>query len=99
MKLAVVRCAERQTWTCSGWMRPLGRTLACHGANDRLDIGLLKRSFLGWLRGEKKHTMVASPTLQEEDAKRPIREREQLVGKRTGIINRMKAALVRLGIR
>jgi transposase len=22
---------------------------------DRLDIGLLKRSFLGWLRGEKKH--------------------------------------------
>ena len=29
---------------------------------DRLDIALLKRSFLGWLRGEKKHcTMVASP--------------------------------------
>jgi len=22
---------------------------------DRLDIGLLKRAFLGWLRGEKKH--------------------------------------------
>ena len=67
---------------------------------DRLDIGLLKRSFLGWLRGEKKHcTMAAIPTLEEEDAKRPNREREQLVGKRTGIINRMKAALVRLGIR
>ena len=43
--------------------------------------------------------MVAIPTLQEEDAKRPIRECEQLVGKRTGIINRMKVALVRLGIR
>ena len=67
---------------------------------DRLDIGLLKRSFLGWLRGEKKHcTMAAIPTLEGEDAKRPTREREQLVGKRTGIINRMKAALVRLGIR
>ncbi|HYZ42610.1 MAG TPA: IS110 family transposase [Stellaceae bacterium] len=67
---------------------------------DRLDIGLLKRSFLGWLRGEKKHcTMTAIPTLEEEDAKRPTREREQLVGKRTGIVNRMKAALVRLGIR
>jgi transposase len=67
---------------------------------DRLDIAWLKRSFLGWLRGEKKHcTMVAIPTLHEEDAKRPTREREQLVGKRTGIINRMKAALVRLGIR
>ncbi len=67
---------------------------------DRLDIGLLKRALLGWLRGEKKHcTMAAIPTLDEEDAKRPHREREQLVGKRTGIINRMKAALVRLGIR
>ena len=67
---------------------------------DRLDIGLLKRSFLGWLRGEKKHcTMAAIPTLEGEDAKRPTREREQLVGKRTGIVNRMKAALVRLGVR
>ena len=67
---------------------------------DRLDIGLLKRAFLGWLRGEEKHcSMAAIPTLEEEDAKRPTREREQLVGKRTGIINRMKAAFVRLGIR
>jgi transposase len=68
--------------------------------SDRLDIGLLKRSLLGWLRGDKKHcTMAAIPTLEEEDAKRPNREREQLVGKCTGIVNRMKAALVRLGIR
>jgi transposase len=67
---------------------------------DRLDIGLLKRALLGWLRGEKKHcTMAAIPTLDQEDAKRPHREREQLVSKRTAIINRMKAALVRLGIR
>ena len=67
---------------------------------DRLDIALLKRSLLGWLRGEKKHcSMAAIPTLEEEDAKRPNREREQLVGKRTGVVNRMKAALVRLGIR
>ena len=67
---------------------------------DRLDIGLLKRSFIGWLRGERKHcTMIAIPTLDDEDAKRPNREREQLVGKRTGIINRMKAMMMRLGIR
>ena len=43
--------------------------------------------------------MAAIPTLEEEDAKRPTRERAQLVGERTGIVNRMKAALVRLGIR
>ena len=43
--------------------------------------------------------MVAVPTIEEEDAKRPSRERESLVGERTRIINRMKAALARLGIR
>ena len=37
--------------------------------------------------------------MDEEDAKRPHRERENLVGERTRIINRMKAALIRLGIR
>jgi transposase len=67
---------------------------------DRLDTGLLKRAFLGWLRGEPGHcTMAAVPTLEEEDAKRPSREREGLVGERTRIVNRMKGALARLGVR
>ena len=61
---------------------------------------MLMRVFLGWLRGERGHCgMVAIPTLEEEDAKRPSRERENLVGERTRIINRVKAALARLGIR
>ena len=43
---------------------------------DRLDTELLKRAFLGWLRGEPGHcSMVAVPSLEEEDAKRPSRER------------------------
>jgi len=67
---------------------------------DRLDSEMLIRVFLGWLRGEPHHCkMVAIPTLEEEDARRPSREREILVSERTRIINRMKAALVRLGIR
>jgi len=67
---------------------------------DRLDTELLKRAFLGWLRGEPDHcSMAAIPTLEEEDAKRPGRERESLVGERTRIINRIKSALARLGIR
>src|SRR5271166_2871014 len=67
---------------------------------DRLDTELLIRVFLGWLRGETRHcSMVAIPTLEEEDARRPSRERENLIGERTRIINRMKAALIRLGIR
>ena len=67
---------------------------------DRLDTELLKRAFLGWLRGERDHCkMVAIPTIEDEDAKRPNRERESLAGERTRIVNRMKAALSRLGIR
>jgi transposase len=67
---------------------------------DRLDTELLKRAFLGWLRGERDHCkMVAIPTMKDEDAKRPNRERENLVGEQNRIVNRMKAALVRLGIR
>ena len=67
---------------------------------DRLDTALLKRVFLGWLRGEPEHChMAAIPTLEEEDAKRPTRERECLVGERTRIVNRIKAALARLGVR
>ena len=67
---------------------------------DRLDTELLKRGFLGWLRGERGHcSMARVPTIAEEDAKRPNRERECLVGERTRIVNRMKATLARLGIR
>jgi len=66
---------------------------------DRLDTAMLMRVFLGWLRGERGHCgMVAIPTVDEEDAKRPSRERENLVGERTRIVNRMKSTLARLGI-
>jgi len=67
---------------------------------DRLDTGLLKRVFIGWLRGEPDHChMAAIPTLAEEDAKRPNRQRERLVRERTRIVNRMKSCLVRFGVR
>ena len=67
---------------------------------DRLDTELLMRAFLGWLRGERRHcSMAAIPTLEEEDAKRPSREHEKLVGERTRIINRIKSTLARLGIK
>jgi transposase len=67
---------------------------------DRLDTALLKRAFLGWLRGERGHcSMAAIPSLEGEDAKRPGRERENLVGERTRSGNRVKSTLARLGIR
>jgi transposase len=67
---------------------------------DRLDTELLKRGFLGWLRGERGHcSMARVPTMAEDDAKRPNRERDGLVGERTRIVNRIKSTLARLGIR
>jgi transposase len=67
---------------------------------DRLDTEHLKRVVLGWLRGEPDHhRMVATPTIEEEDAKRPNREREALIRETTRLVNRMKACLVRFGVR
>lgn len=67
---------------------------------DRLDTALLMRAVLGWLRGEDDHCrMAAIPSLAEEDAKRPSREREALVHERTRVINRIKSTLAWLGIR
>ena len=68
--------------------------------SDRLDTEQLMRAFVGWLRGERRHCqMVAIPTIEEEDAKRPNREREGLVKDRTRLVNRIKATLARFGIR
>src|SRR5215469_2057002 len=67
---------------------------------DRLDTELLMRAFLGWLRGEKRHcSMVAIPTIEEEDARRPNRERQNIVSEQTRIVNQMKAIFARFGIR
>ena len=67
---------------------------------DRLDAAMLLRVLLGWLRGERGHcSMVAIPSLEEEDARRPSRERETLIGERARITNRIKGALIRFGIR
>jgi transposase len=67
---------------------------------DRLDTEHLKRVVLGWLRGEPDHCrMVAIPTIEEEDAKRPNRERETLIRETTRLVNRIKSCLVRFGVR
>src|SRR6201987_2703116 len=67
---------------------------------DRLDTEVLKRGVLGGLRGAGGHCSRALvPTIAEEDAKRPNRERECLVKERTRLVNRIKGTLARLGIR
>ena len=112
-RIAVAFEAGRDGFWLARWLRTRG--IAAHvihaasipvprehrrAKTDRLDTRLLKRAFLGWLRGERGHCkMCAIPTFAEEDARRPHRERETLVGEQTTIINRIKATLARLGIR
>jgi len=68
---------------------------------DRLDTELLKRGFLGWLRGERGHcTMARIPTIAEEDAKAAQSgARSAWSGNARASSNRMKGTLARLGIR
>jgi transposase len=112
-RIAVAYEAGRDGFWLARWLRARGiEAYVIHPSSvpvsrehrraktDRLDTELLKRAFLGWLRGEPKHcSMAAIPTIADEDAKRPGRERQSLVGERTRIINRLKANLARLGIR
>ena len=112
-RIAVAFEAGRDGFWLARWLRTRGiETHVIHASSvavsrehrraktDRLDTELLKRAFLGWLRGERDHCkMVAIPTTKDEDAKRPNRERESLVGEQSRIVNRMKATLTRLGIR
>src|SRR4051812_1210848 len=112
-RIAVAFEAGRDGFWLARWLRARGiEAHVIHPASipvsrehrraktDRLDTELLKRAFLGWLRGEPDHcSMAAIPTLDEEDAKRPSRERETLVSERTRLVNRIKGTLVRLGIR
>ena len=112
-RIAVAYEAGRDGFWLARWLRargieayvihpssiPVPRTHR-RAKSDRLDTKLLKRAFLGWLRGEAEHcSMAPIPTLAEEDTRRPYRERQTLVRERTRIINRLKAALARLGIR
>ena len=112
-RIAVAFEAGRDGFWLARWLRTRGiETHVIHASSvavsrehrraktDRLDTELLKRAFLGWLRGERDRCkMVAIPTTKDEDAKRPNRERESLVGEQSRIVNRMKATLTRLGIR
>jgi transposase len=69
------------------------------GKTDRLDTEMLMRAALGWLRGEARHRwMVRILTLEQEDIKRPNRERDNLVREQTRLVNRMKTMLALLGI-
>src|SRR5258708_14854217 len=67
---------------------------------DRLDAEGMLRVLAAWLAGDRQVcSIVRVPTPEEEDAKRPHREREHLVQERLRIENRIEALLFTQGIR
>jgi transposase len=67
---------------------------------DRLDAEGMLRVLATWLGGDRQVcSMVRVPTPDEEDAKRPHRERQHLVQERLRIENRIEGLLFTQGIR
>jgi transposase len=66
---------------------------------DRIDLDMLLRTLLAFLRGEPRAcSMVRIPSEAEEDARRPGRERDVLVRDRISIENRIESLLCLHGV-
>src|SRR6056297_1541667 len=67
--------------------------------SDGIDAALLLRTLMAWLRGEPRVcSMVPIPDEADEDARRSIRERTELISERVGLTNRIGAVLATLGV-
>src|ERR671933_1654480 len=67
---------------------------------DAIDLDLLVRALLAWLRGEPRVcSLVPVPSVEDEDARRPGREGQDLLKARLAIENRITLLLATLGIR
>jgi transposase len=66
---------------------------------DAIDVDLLLRTYLAFLRGEPRVcSMVPVPEAADEDARHPGREREELLAERIALTNRIGGILTTLGV-
>jgi transposase len=66
---------------------------------DALDVEMLLRTTLAWLRGEPRVcSMVPIPSEAEEDGRRPSRERQDLIKERLALTNKIDGVLATLGV-
>src|ERR1700758_4016842 len=67
--------------------------------SDGIDAELLLRTLLAWLRAEPRVcSMVPIPDEADEDARRLVRERSELIKERIKLVNRIGAVLATLGV-
>lgn len=78
--------------------RPVDRRVR-RAKSDGIDAELLLRTLMAWLRGEPRVcAMVPIPDEADEDARRSIRERTELISEHVGLTNRIGAVLATLGV-
>lgn len=66
---------------------------------DRIDARAMVRALMAWSRGERQVlSEVRVPTVEQDDARRVLRERQRLVKERTAHGNRIKGLLKTQGI-
>ena len=66
---------------------------------DRIDARSMVRALMAWARGERQVlSEVHVPTVEQDDARRGLRERQRLVKERTAHGNRIKGLLKTQGI-
>ena len=67
---------------------------------DMIDVEMLLRTLMAWLRGEPRVcSMVPIPSEAEEEARRAYREREDLTRERRSIVNKIDGILATLGVK
>jgi transposase len=67
---------------------------------DMIDVEMLLRTLMAWLRGEPRVcSMVSIPSEADEEARRANREREDLTRERRSIVNKIDGILATLGIK
>jgi transposase len=77
---------------------PVDRRLR-RAKSDGIDAELLLRTLLAWPRGEPRVcSMAPIPNEADEDARRSVRERTELLSERVGLTNRIGAVLATLGV-
>jgi len=66
---------------------------------DVIDVEMLLRTLMAWLRGEPRVcSMAPVPSEADEEARRRHREREDLIGARRSLLNKIDGILTTLGI-
>jgi transposase len=81
-------------------LEPSGGSAARRAKTDKIDVEMLLRTLMAWLRDEPRVcSMAPIPSEDDEEPRRAHREREDLTRERRSIVNKIDGILATLGIK